>query len=133
MVTLEPDTPSLTHHRHGKVLIAFDFDHTIVEENTDVFIRRLLGPDGLPQDIQAQQKSLGWTKFMGAIFQHLHDRGITSNQIRDLLQRTPLTPGEILRSSFCQNLVCCRSIMNQTVDVTTPITAIGVTTIVVRY
>ncbi|GAV06966.1 hypothetical protein RvY_16870-2 [Ramazzottius varieornatus] len=93
MASSKPSTPSLSQHRPGKILIAFDFDHTIAEENTDVFVRRLLGPEGLPAEIEAQQRSLGWTKFMGAILQHLHDKGITSNQIRDLMQRTPLTPG----------------------------------------
>ena len=35
-----------------KILVAFDFDHTLIDENSDVYVRKL-APDGkIPQHIK---------------------------------------------------------------------------------
>ena len=53
----------------NKVLVAFDFDHTIIEDNSDLSVRKL-APDGkLPQYIKDMYKDNDWTGYMAAIFQ----------------------------------------------------------------
>jgi pyridoxal phosphate phosphatase PHOSPHO2 len=81
-------------HDSRRTLIAFDFDHTIVEENTDIFLLRLLEGKDLPDEILSQKQSLGWTHYMGKIFQYLHSQGVKSQSIRTHMQKTPLVPGK---------------------------------------
>ena len=52
----------------GDVLLAFDFDHTIVDANSDVMVCQL-APDGtIPDEIQATYRHDDWTQYMGEIF-----------------------------------------------------------------
>ena len=52
-----------------KLLIAFDFDHTLVDDNSDTYIIKRLAPNGkLPDEIKAIYRKKCWTTYMGAIF-----------------------------------------------------------------
>ncbi|OQV24118.1 putative Pyridoxal phosphate phosphatase PHOSPHO2 [Hypsibius exemplaris] len=85
--------------KHGstakRTLLAFDFDHTICEENTDIFVLRLLEGKELPEEISVLRKTAGWTKYMQAIFEFLHDQGIGGDAIRAHMQRAPLVSGMV--------------------------------------
>ena len=47
-----------------KILLAFDFDHTIIDENTDTLIWNLAPDKHLPSEIKDQYQPAKWTRFM---------------------------------------------------------------------
>ena len=76
-----------------KILFAFDFDHTVIDENSDLYCKRL-APDGkIPQEIEDTYSDLGWTKYMGLIFDYLHKHGVTEKHYNDCMTEIPLTSG----------------------------------------
>ena len=58
----------MTEDLDKKLLIAFDFDHTLVDENTDLYIRKLAPGGVLPEKIKSIYNNRCWTTYMGAIF-----------------------------------------------------------------
>lgn len=76
-----------------KNLAVFDFDHTIIEGNSDVEITRLLYKRYIPQDVKNLHKSDGWTAFMQAIFKLLHQQGVFESSIKNLIASLPAVPG----------------------------------------
>ncbi|KAK2585635.1 hypothetical protein KPH14_010259 [Odynerus spinipes] len=74
-------------------LVAFDFDHTIVDNNTDVVIRKLLPVDQLTEDVQDLYLTSGWTMYMGKIFELLHKNSIGLKEIEAAIVNIPPTPG----------------------------------------
>lgn len=54
-----------------------DFDHTILDVNSDVEILDLLDGDPIPDRIQAINSSSGWTAYMGALFELLFSKVYT--------------------------------------------------------
>ncbi|XP_062566127.1 pyridoxal phosphate phosphatase PHOSPHO2-like [Saccostrea cucullata] len=76
-----------------KILFAFDFDHTVIDENSDLYCKRL-APDGkIPQEIEDTYSDVGWTKYMGLIFEYLHSHGVTEQHFRECMNEIPLTKG----------------------------------------
>ena len=73
-----------------KCLIAFDFDHTIIDDNSDIHVQVLAPGKQLPADIKELYSSNGWTEYMGAIFSHLHKAGIKQKDIEDCMKQIPL-------------------------------------------
>ena len=77
----------------SKILVAFDFDNTIIDDNSDLYIKKL-APDGvIPPEIMSQYSSKGWTIFMGTIFAYLHENGRTQNDIEQCLKEIKFTNG----------------------------------------
>ena len=64
------------------VLVAFDFDHTIINDNSDTYIRRL-APNGgkIPSEISQLYSEKGWTKYMAEVFKYLHKNGTMPKQL----------------------------------------------------
>ncbi|BES99745.1 Hypothetical protein phosphate phosphatase Hypothetical proteinOSHypothetical proteinO2 [Nesidiocoris tenuis] len=61
----------------AKLLAAFDFDHTIVDDNSDVVARRLLKCNAPIFD-----QGTCWTDYMQQIFELLQKQGTTPQEIR---------------------------------------------------
>lgn len=75
-----------------KFLLAFDFDHTIVDDNTDTFIFKLGENGDIPVNIKQSYKKGRWTEFMNNIFQYLHSScGVTKEAYAEVLKSIPLT------------------------------------------
>ena len=57
----------------------FDFDHTITDLNTDVEVQKLAPGGNIPQssELRGLYSSQGWTQFMGAVFELLHQNNVT--------------------------------------------------------
>jgi hypothetical protein len=53
-----------------------DFDHTIVDLNTDVEVQDLAKNGNIPRDIQDLYTNKCWTDFMQAVFVLLHQQVI---------------------------------------------------------
>ncbi len=76
-----------------KILVAFDFDHTLIDDNSDYYVKRL-APDGtIPDEIKAKFSTKGWTEYMGAIFTYLHQNGTTEEDIVNCMKEIPFIKG----------------------------------------
>ena len=82
------------------LLAAFDFDNTIVNDNTDYVVRNLIAKDKITDEVKKLYSSDGWTAFMQEIFHLLHADGVTPAQIRDVIVGIPVTPG--MDTLLCQ-------------------------------
>ncbi|XP_063421098.1 probable phosphatase phospho2 [Mytilus trossulus] len=86
-----------------KMLLAIDFDHTLIDENSDLWVKRL-APDGkLPDHIEALYSSTGWTEYMGSIFQYLYEIGTKEEDIRKCMEEIPLTEGMADLLKYCND------------------------------
>jgi len=77
-----------------RVLVAFDFDHTLITENSDTYILRLL-PDGtdLPQSIRKLYSTAGWNDYQREVFRYLHSLHVTKDQLLSCVAEIPLIEG----------------------------------------
>ena len=60
------------------MIAAFDFDHTIINVNSDTYIDKLVekhaGPDfKYPENVRKIYKTHGWTARMQAVFHYMQD------------------------------------------------------------
>ncbi|KYM77891.1 PREDICTED: pyridoxal phosphate phosphatase PHOSPHO2 [Atta cephalotes] len=74
------------------VLVAFDFDHTICDGNTDLVVQNLL-PIEIPKDLHNLRKSSGWIVYMSKIFELLHENSVRSHQIANVIIGIPEVAG----------------------------------------
>ena len=76
-----------------KTLLAFDFDHTVVDGNSDVVVQKLYSLP-FPDEIKSLYSAVdGWTDFMAAIFSLFHQSGISVEDIKQKILTIPLVPG----------------------------------------
>lgn len=77
-----------------KFLCTFDFDDTMITDNSDYSILNVL-PDGseLPQEIQDLYSSRSWIEYMKHIFMYLNELGITKKDILTSIEEIQLMPG----------------------------------------
>ncbi|GLV37737.1 uncharacterized protein CBL_06562 [Carabus blaptoides fortunei] len=73
----------------AKRLAVFDFDHTIVDDNTDIVARRLLKNEQIPDSTKILYRSSGWTVYMQEIFKLLHKFGIPQTSVKHAIQQIP--------------------------------------------
>jgi len=78
-----------------KYLAAFDYDHTVVDDNTDIVARALIDPNLIPDRVKQLYKSSGWIDYMQEIFNLLHANGKTRPEIEHAIRQIPETPGMI--------------------------------------
>ena len=85
---------------HPPILVAFDFDHTIMDCNSDTWIYRSLPhapedlpPSDLPPSVKARYVKGQWTAFMNIVFEHLCDEGVGPRDMEDTIRAMPLVPG----------------------------------------
>lgn len=92
---LSQNRPNICTAPSGQVrnLVAFDFDHTVVNGNTDVVVRDLLDKSFITPDIQQLHKDGLWTEYMQRIFQILYDNGYTKAKIQSTIEAIPEVPG----------------------------------------
>ncbi|XP_057330572.1 pyridoxal phosphate phosphatase PHOSPHO2-like [Microplitis mediator] len=87
------------------LLMSFDFDHTVIDKNSDIVIRELL-PNEYTETIKKLYKSCdGWTMLMKNIFELLHSNKITKDEINDTINSIPAVQGfeEILKNLNSNN------------------------------
>ena len=76
-----------------KILFAFDFDHSVIDDNSDLYVKKLAPNGDIPAEIKAMYSSYGWNDFMGAIFKYLHNEKVTQNQMLDCMKEIPFIDG----------------------------------------
>lgn len=77
-------------HRH---LVAFDFDHTVVADNTDIVVRDLISKNKIPNEVKFLYTDSGWIPYMGAVFKILHANGIRRNDMLTAIESIPEVAG----------------------------------------
>jgi len=77
-----------------RVLIAFDFDHTMIDETIDTYVLRLL-PDGgaLPPSVQKLYSIHLWNDYQREVFRYLHTRHVTKDQLLSCVAEMPMVKG----------------------------------------
>jgi pyridoxal phosphate phosphatase PHOSPHO2 len=76
-----------------RILLAFDFDHTLIDDNVDLSVCKLSPSGELPPEVRALYKDDGWIEYMGAVFKHLHGFGVTAQDYQNHVKNLPLAPG----------------------------------------
>lgn len=79
-----------------RTVIALDFDHTVVDDNTDIVARNLLEPSQIPEHVRKLYKGTDWIGYMQEIFNLLHENQFTQDAILNSIRGIPETPG------FCE-------------------------------
>jgi len=77
------------------VLVAFDFDHTLIDDNCDTYILRLL-PDGsqLPASITTLYSTVtGWNDYQRQVFEYLYRNHVTKEQLLTCVAELSLVTG----------------------------------------
>ena len=72
-----------------KCLVAFDFDCTVVDENTDAVVQSIAGFPALDFEFDGG----GWTAFMQKVFQFHHANGVTEEEFCRSLDSISFAPG----------------------------------------
>ncbi|XP_004067527.1 pyridoxal phosphate phosphatase PHOSPHO2 [Oryzias latipes] len=76
-----------------RFLMVFDFDHTLVDENSDLWVVRCL-PDGrLPASIENSHRGGLWMEYMCRVMKFIGDQGIGPDRIRSVMETIPFADG----------------------------------------
>jgi len=77
-----------------RVLIAFDFDHTLIDETVDTYVLKLL-PDGaqLPASIEKMNSVHHWNDYQREVFRYLHSMHVTKDQLLACVDEMPMVKG----------------------------------------
>ncbi|XP_051022547.1 pyridoxal phosphate phosphatase PHOSPHO2 [Acomys russatus] len=76
-----------------KVLLVFDFDNTIIDDNSDTWIVQCAPEKKLPVELQDSYQKGFWTEFMGRVFEYLRDEGVKEDEMRRAVTAIPFTSG----------------------------------------
>lgn len=74
-------------------LIAFDFDNTIINKNSDIVAMELLPKNKIPDSLRKLYKDDGWTNFMQGIFKLLYENDFKETNIRSVIEDLEPTNG----------------------------------------
>ncbi|TFK44376.1 phosphatase phospho-type [Crucibulum laeve] len=77
-----------------KQLVVFDFDWSLVDQDTDRWIFEVLAPD-LRRKMKSLKDEIQWTDLVAQSLREAHGRGITREQIENALQITPFHPAMV--------------------------------------
>jgi len=75
-----------------KGLIAFDFDNTIIDANSDQVVVDMIDGE-VPKKAKLLFDEDNWTDYMGAIFEHLHSTGTKKKDLDSKLAALPFVDG----------------------------------------
>ncbi|XP_042340288.1 pyridoxal phosphate phosphatase PHOSPHO2 [Plectropomus leopardus] len=76
-----------------KTLMVFDFDHTVVDDNSDTWVFRCLPDQTLPDSVKNTYTKGHWTEFMSRVMKYIGDQQVSPDRVRSVLETIPFTPG----------------------------------------
>ncbi len=96
-------------------LVAFDFDHTIVDCNSDTYIYNVLPDRMLPQRMRAMYMDGQWTAFMNQVFIHVSEQSVTKEHMRSVMKEMPMTTGMkvVCHAQRCRMEICTSPPLNR--------------------
>ncbi|XP_069327597.1 pyridoxal phosphate phosphatase PHOSPHO2 [Eulemur rufifrons] len=83
-----------------KILLVFDFDNTIIDDNSDTWIVQCAPGRKLPIELKASYQKGFWTEFMGRVFKYLGDKGVREDEMKRAVTSMPFTPGMVELFNF---------------------------------
>lgn len=83
-----------------KILLVFDFDNTIIDDNSDTWIVRCAPEKKLPVELKDSYKKGFWTEFMGRVFKYLGDEGVREDEMKRTVTSMPFTAGMVELLNF---------------------------------
>lgn len=78
-----------------KRLAVFDFDHTIIDDNSDTVVRDLLSPDKIPPSLKQLHRQDGWTSYMQGVFELLYEHDFRKDEIQTAIENIKPVGGMI--------------------------------------
>ncbi|XP_058214221.1 inorganic pyrophosphatase 2-like [Rhododendron vialii] len=88
----------------GTTVVVFDFDHTMIEDNSDTWVVEQMGLTPLFNQLR---RTLPWTSLMDRMMEELHARGKTIEEITECLRRVPMNPSVISAIRKAHSLPRC--------------------------
>ncbi|KAF3686939.1 putative phosphatase phospho2 [Channa argus] len=76
-----------------KLLMVFDFDHTVVDDNSDTWVVRCLPDQKLPDSVKTSYRKGHWTEFMGKVMNYIGEQEVSPDRIRNVMETIPFTAG----------------------------------------
>ncbi|XP_075436451.1 phosphoethanolamine/phosphocholine phosphatase isoform X2 [Ascaphus truei] len=76
-----------------KYLLTFDFDETIVNENSDDSVVRAAPRQELPDWLRQTFQEGFYNQYMQRVFEYLGDNGVRLLDLQDVYENIPLSPG----------------------------------------
>ncbi|XP_029790281.1 pyridoxal phosphate phosphatase PHOSPHO2 [Suricata suricatta] len=83
-----------------KILLVFDFDNTIIDDNSDTWIVQCAPEKKLPIELQDSYEKGFWTEFMGRVFKYLGDEGVREDEMKRTVTSMPFTLGMVELLTF---------------------------------
>ncbi|KFR10275.1 Pyridoxal phosphate phosphatase PHOSPHO2 [Opisthocomus hoazin] len=78
-----------------KFLLVFDFDHTIIDENSDTWIVKCAPEKKLPNGLRNSYRPGHWTEYMGRVFVYLGENGVKEDEMKRTMTTIPFTAGMV--------------------------------------
>lgn len=97
--------PNLTpaSPREQRFLLLFDFDETIINENSDDAMVRVLPGQRLPDWLRNSYREGYYTEFTQKILAYMADQGVTEASIQSAVEKISPTPGLLNLFHYLQN------------------------------
>ncbi len=73
-------------------LFVFDFDHTIIDVNSDIFIQNSFHTKPIPEHLKIVAREQGWTSYMQEVFRFHYSNNVSRKQYCDVLETLPFVP-----------------------------------------
>nr|XP_004651991.1 pyridoxal phosphate phosphatase PHOSPHO2 [Jaculus jaculus] len=83
-----------------KILLVFDFDNTIIDDNSDTWIVQCAPDKKLPVELEDSYEKGFWTEFMGRVFKYLGEEGVKAEEMKRAVTSMPFTFGMAELFSF---------------------------------
>ncbi|GBF89230.1 pyridoxal phosphate phosphatase [Raphidocelis subcapitata] len=91
---MSPDSSAPAGQQQRRRLVAFDFDHTIADANSDTFIIRELPEGRLPPEVKKSYVPGRWTEYMQRVMDHMHaEAGIGADRLAACVAALPRVEG----------------------------------------
>ncbi|XP_026854419.2 pyridoxal phosphate phosphatase PHOSPHO2 [Electrophorus electricus] len=93
-----------------KTLIVFDFDHTLVDSNSDLWVVQCAPGQRLPDWLKSSYETGRWTEYMGRVLAYLGEQSVHPEDIRTVMETIPFTDGMVELLTFIsqnKNVIDC--------------------------
>ncbi|XP_064183361.1 pyridoxal phosphate phosphatase PHOSPHO2 [Anguilla rostrata] len=78
-----------------KSLVVFDFDHTLVDDNSDTWVIKCAPNQSLPAWLKNSYQKGRWTEYMGRVMSYLGEQEVSRDTVRSVMETVPFTDGMV--------------------------------------
>lgn len=78
-----------------RALVVFDFDWSLINENSDTYVIERLDPGLMAQALALEEGGMAWTELMDWAVGALHERGHTASDLERVLAGIPVLDGAL--------------------------------------